>query len=278
MANALGRLTPIQVHDIPVDKSFKQILNALFGRFPQGEGLSPPHLILAAGHATHFPLLAAMRAWGGKSIVLMRPSLPLGWFDVCLIPEHDTPPVRGNVIATQGVLNTLTDRKTHDPARGLFLIGGPSPHFIWHGNTVFEQIRRILDTHPGMHWTLSTSRRTPADFLAPLRMDSRVECFAADVTPPGWLEAQLARSSKVWSTPDSVSMVYEALTAGCQVGLLDLPAVADSRVAAGVAKLVADGLVATFQQKRASDAGARLNEADRCAKLTLERVFPSCMH
>lgn len=274
LANALGRLAPIQLHDIEVDKGAGQIVNALLGRFPQGEGLPAPHLILAAGHATHFPLLAAKRARGGKSIVLMRPSLPLGWFDLCLIPEHDTPPAQENVVATRGVLNTLTDGKAHDPARGLFLVGGPSPHFHWDGATVVVQIRRVLDTHPGMHWTLTTSRRTPTDFLAPLLLDSRVECFAADATPPGWLEAQLARSGTVWSTPDSVSMVYEALTAGCEVSLLDLPAIAGSRVAAGVAKLARDGLVETFQQKRGSVTGVRLNEAERCAKLILERVFP----
>ena len=274
LADAIGRLTSIQRHDIRVAKGAGDILNALLGRFPQGESLPTPHLILAAGHATHLPLLAARRARGGKSVVLMKPSLPLGWFDLCLIPEHDAPPVRENVIATRGVLNTLTDGKAHDPARGLFLIGGPSPHFVWDGNTVLEQIRRVLDAHPDMHWTLTTSRRTPTDFLAPLRRDARVECFAANATPPGWLEAQLARSGEAWCTPDSVSMVYEALTAGCQVGVLDLPAVAGSRVAAGVARLVGDGLVFTSQQKQSSNAGIHLNESDRCARLILESRFP----
>ena len=276
LADALARLTPTQCHDIRVGKGTGQILNALLGRFPQGQGLPAPHLILAAGHATHIPLLAARRAWGGKSVVLMRPSLPLAWFDLCLIPAHDTPPARANVVVTRGVLNTLTDRKAHDPACGLFLIGGPSPHFVWDGASVLAQIRSVLDAHPDMRWTLTNSRRTPGDFLVALLPEHRVKCFAADATPPGWLEEELARSGKVWCTPDSVSMVYEALTAGCRVGLLDLPAVVGSRVAAGVAKLVGDGYVEPFREKPpgCAAAAAGLNESERCAKWILESMFP----
>jgi mitochondrial fission protein ELM1 len=45
--------------------------------------------------------------------------------------------------------------------------------------------------------------------------------FAA--TSPDWLPTQLARADQAWVTADSVSMVYEALTAGAAVGVLDVP-------------------------------------------------------
>ncbi len=39
-------------------------------------------------------------------------------------------------------------------------------------------------------------------------------------TGPGWIEERYAECLKVWVTADSMSMVYEALSAGCRVGLL----------------------------------------------------------
>src|SRR5690606_16948988 len=46
----------------------RQTLSDLFRRrFPAGETLPDPQLIVAAGHATHLPSLAARRARGGRS-------------------------------------------------------------------------------------------------------------------------------------------------------------------------------------------------------------------
>lgn len=277
LAQALARITISETHEIRVEPGPGQLLNALLGRFPAGKALPAPHLILAAGHATHLPLLAARGAHGGKAIVLMKPSLPLGWFDLCLIPEHDFPPCKDNVITTLGVLNTLTDSKRHDPACGLMLIGGPSPHFLWNSAAIHQQIRELVGENPDLRWTLTTSRRTPEHFLDPLRQDPRIECLPADTTPPGWLEEQLARSGEAWCTPDSVSMVYEALTAGCRVGLLRLPAMAGSRVAAGVAKLEMDGYISAVRRKPESIDGIAppppINESERCAGHILEKWF-----
>jgi mitochondrial fission protein ELM1 len=79
-----------------VDVCRQPLLNWLMGRFPAGRSLPPPDLIIGAGHHTHFAMLAARRAFGGRCVVLMRPSLPLAWFDLCLIPRHDHPPVQAN--------------------------------------------------------------------------------------------------------------------------------------------------------------------------------------
>ena len=74
--------------------------------------LPTPDLLLGAGHHTHLSLLAARRIRGGKVVVLMRPSLPPGLFDLCLIPEHDAPPARPNVLATRGALNRIQPAAT----------------------------------------------------------------------------------------------------------------------------------------------------------------------
>jgi hypothetical protein len=116
----------------------------LLGAFNAGQNLPAPDLIIGAGHRTHFTVLAARRAHGGRAVVLMQPSLPLGWFDLCLIPEHDRPRDRPNVERTYGVLNTVLPASHAAPDRGLFLIGGPSAHHAWAEARMVEQILTVL--------------------------------------------------------------------------------------------------------------------------------------
>ncbi len=270
LCSALERITPAQTINIPVSGGWKHLGYWMTGRFPAGRGLPAPDLLIGAGHATHVPILAARRAYGGKAVVLMRPSLPLRLFDLCLIPEHDAPPLRANVVSTLGALNNLTPRAGHIPDRGLILVGGPSGHFHWDSWAVARQIGELVRSRTDMTWTLTTSRRTPPEFLGNLEAAPLERC-PVETTPPGWLEDRLDRSGEVWVTPDSVSMVYEALTAGCRVGLLDLPARRGSRVARGVMELKAKGIVSSFPL--APPSPSPLDEAGRCAAIILERWF-----
>jgi mitochondrial fission protein ELM1 len=123
---------------------------------------------------------------------------------------------------------------------------------------------------------LTTSRRTPPDFLATLpNLD--IKQTPAEETPPGWLEQQLQQTGSAWVTPDSVSMLYEALTSGCSVGVFDLPAVKGSKVAEGVLRLQATGCVITQAALDSYQLDAHppqpFNEADRCASLIIEKEF-----
>ncbi len=278
-ANALSRLVPVVRHDLTVAgyPVASVLLDILSARFPLDSHLPDPDLILAAGHATHLPALAARRARGGRIVVLMRPSLPLALFDLCLIPAHDRPPPRPNVIATRGVLNAVDTGGVHDEARGLILIGGPSRHYRWDDAAIAAQVREIVTTHSTVAWTLTTSRRTPEGFIATLGLTSGLDIRPHAQTPPGWLEEALARSSEVWVSPDSGSMVYEALTAGCRVGLLELAPIAGSRIAHDIAGLVEDGMVTPIARWRQEHAlkppGCVFNEAARCARAVLERWY-----
>ena len=134
-------------------------------RLPAWRDMPTPDIVLGAGHRTHLSLLAARRVYGGKAVVLMRPSLPLSLFDLCLIPEHDAPPTRRNVLVTRGALNRIQPSTALEPSRGLLLIGGPSAHFAWDNENLHRQIAAIVAADPAMQWTLTTSRRTPAGFL-----------------------------------------------------------------------------------------------------------------
>lgn len=256
-------------------------MNWIAGRFPEGQVLPQPDLILGAGHGTHLHLLAARRARGGRAVVLMQPSLPLSLFDLCLIPEHDNPPVRGNVLPTVGVLNGLESEGAHDAGRALILIGGPSRHHQWRGGDLLGQLQALFGSEPDTVFTLTTSRRTPADFLESMERLNTVNCRIVPLseTGPEWVAEQLSRSACAWVTEDSVSMIFESLTAGCSVGLLEMTPLGGGRVSEGIGRLVSRGWVTRFSDWRREGrlAGPRggFNEADRCAEEITGRWFRS---
>ena len=279
LAEALARLRPVETHTLDPLPPAAALKGWLLGRIPSWNGLPAPDLLLGAGHRTHLSLLAARRSRGGKVVVLMRPSLPLGLFDLCLIPEHDAPPSRPNVLITRGALNRIQPSATLDPQQGLFLIGGPSEHFGWDDAALRQSIMALVAADPAIHWILTTSRRTPPSFLegGPSLADARLTVVPVTATDPDWLPAQLARAGQAWVTADSVSMVYEALTAGAAVGILDVPRKRASRISRGLDRLAADGWVTSFAEWRQHPSLHRppgaFNEAERCARWIVERWF-----
>lgn len=277
LIQALDRIVSIEAHSLAPLSSVQALRCLVTGHLPASAGLPSPALIVGAGHRTHLSLLAARRARGGRVVVLMRPSLPLCCFDLCLVPEHDDPPDRDNVLATRGALNRIRPSVSHDPRQGLFLIGGPSAHFDWDDEGIWREIETILEAEPEKNWTLTTSRRTPAGFLDS-RRHRKVDNLAVVPfveTSPDWLPEQLTRAGAVWVSADSVSMVYEALTAGAALGILDVPRRAESRVSRGLERLIEEGWVQPFQvwrrEKKLSRPERAFDEAARCATWIYER-------
>lgn len=279
LAEALARLRPTETHRLDPLPPPTALRGWLLGWRSVWPDLPAPDLLLGAGHGTHLSLLAARRNRGGRTVALMRPSLPLGLFDLCLIPEHDAPPSRPNVLATRGALNRIQPSSTLKSDRGLLLIGGPSDHFDWDSAALRQPITAIVAADPMIHWTLTTSRRTPPGFLESLSglTDARLTKVPVAATGPDWLPAQLARVGQAWVTADSVSMVYEALTAGAAVGILDVPRKRASRVSRGLDRLAAAGWVTAFadwqQRRRLPRPPGVLNEAERHARRIIERWF-----
>ena len=224
--------------------------------------LTAPPLIVGAGRRTHRPMQVAKRQTRGLAVVLMLPVWPTGQrkrgFDLYVVPEHDGVKAADNVLLTTGALNPLTDQGAHDPQRGVILIGGPSRRYLWDGPATLDRLQRLVEGNPSVtHWAATSSRRTPAMAEAALAdLHPRVHFTPAHQTPQGWVASALAGAGTAWVTEDSVSMVFEALTAGCRVGLLPLPHVpglgerwlgwGPGRVAAGVQQLAERGLVTRF--------------------------------
>jgi mitochondrial fission protein ELM1 len=266
---ALARRGPVDARWINVPAYASVLSSLMTRRFLPGVGLPPPDLLIGAGHRTHLPLLAARRAHGGRTIVLMKPSLPRAWFDLCVIPEHDGV-VGANVFTTRGALNPVVPGDK-DARAGLILIGGPSRHHGWSENSILSQVEAIVAREKEINWKLTTSRRTPSATTVRLRAltFSNLTVVPVGETGPGWLSTRLAVAAQAWVTEDSVSMVYEALTANAATGLLSVPAKRESRIARGIAALSRDGLVTSFTEwQRGQKPGASttpFNEATRVA-------------
>jgi mitochondrial fission protein ELM1 len=268
LVDALSRRVPVQRYEPAAVPARRAAAWWLSRRYPPGDSLPAPDLLVGAGHATHLPMLAARRRHGGRSVVLMKPSLPYRCFDLCLVPRHDTTTAGDNLLLTEGALNSMVRSDRHDPDKGLVIIGGPSRHVRWDDEILLHGVEELLQRRPPTRWWLTTSRRTPAALLDRLRRRvPRAQATAFGHSPPGWLQARLAEAGEVWVSRDSVSMIYEALTCGARVGLLDVPVVAGAdRVNAGIDRLVATGWVtAPAASELAAGPPQPLDEAARCA-------------
>ena len=275
LTSALGERTPMSVHDIAIDSRRHGLVHWLTGRFPSGENLPPPDLILAAGHATHFAALAARRRYGGRIVVLMKPSLPLGWFDLCVVPEHDQPPRRDNVISTRGVLTTVRPSERHAPDTGLILIGGPSRHHDWDSEAVLTQISEIIGRQPTVRFRVGDSPRTPADTREAL-LAAGYDFIPWETTEPGEIQAEMTHAGQIWVSEDSASMLYEALGSGAPVGLIAVPRRRTTRICRGVDELIEAGQLTPFdrwQRTGTLQTAPPLDEAGRCADEILRRWF-----
>ncbi|MEM8868266.1 MAG: mitochondrial fission ELM1 family protein [Verrucomicrobiota bacterium] len=278
LVEALSRRVALDLHSLPALSRAGGGLYYFLRRNKDLDGLPAPDLILGAGHRTHLSVLAAQRARRGKSVILMKPSLPTSCFDCCLIPRHDAPKVSENVIETVGVLNPVQAATNALEGKGLFLIGGPSSHFDWDTEAVCEAVASLVEKASAVMWTLTTSRRTPdacEEALKEINLPNLRVVPCAE-TGSGWVLEHLAQSKSVWVTEDSVSMVFEALTAGARVGLLPVPAKAagSSRVQASIDHLRKEEWVVDYPASlSAPGAHARppLDEAERCAALIMER-------
>jgi len=258
LADAMARLHPAEIQTLRLDmgKGFLgRLKGAVAGNIPRLD------FVLAAGHATHPAALLIARKYGARSISLMKPSLPVSWFDVCVCPEHDFlgKPVPPNVITSKGALNRVR------PAGGarsgkILLIGGPSKT---HGYDETALIAQIRDIAADGEWQVADSRRTPGTFLPALRKAlPGLTVFPHRETQPSWLAAMLSTAEAVWVTEDSVSMIYEALTGGAKVCVLEMPRLRpDARVIRGLKALRAEGYFAPRSLP------VPLAEADRCAAI-----------
>ncbi len=243
-----------------------------------------PDIVIGAGHKTQKYVLILGR--NAQTCILMKPSLPLFLFDYAIIPAHDNVTEKNNILTTDGVLNQVQPQTDRSPGTrtGLILIGGQSRHYEWSNTNIVMQVVSLVSASQ-RHWHLTNSRRTPADFLPELKqklarqgLTDRVSIFPQDTTELDWLANQYQSAAEIWVTPDSVSMVYEAITSGSATGLFDMTPIKPGRIVRGISRLIEYQRVTPFAYWKLSGKMHKNKddkpfcEAERAAHWLLDRL------
>ena len=162
------------------------------------------------------------------------------------------------------------------PQHGLILLGGASKHHRWSDQAMLENIATLVRRDPAWSWTVAGSRRTP-DSMEQTLLAARIPNLfyvAARDTGPEWLPFRLAEAPPIWVTEDSMSMVYEALSANAAVGVLPVPRRGFSRVSRDMEQLLAEGRLTSYHDwcngKVLRSPAQPFNEAARCAQWIVE--------
>lgn len=287
---SLERFTEVEVQTVTVARSslLKKVVQYLkLIMLPAGGcsvELGNPDLLIGTGSSTHLPVLSAKKRYKTLAVTCMTPDYYLRYgFDLCFVPEHDAVKPGRNIFYTVGPPVLSVPELERDDSRGLILIGGiDHQSHTWHSEKIVSYIKEILEVENTMNWVISSSPRTPEDTVIAIKEiiegSDNVTFWHYRDTPDGWLEQQYATASKVWVTADSVSMIYESLTAGCRVGFLPLQWKKEqNKFQQSLDYLLKKKKVIDFSQwkdNRGSwgDEG-EFNEALRCAKEIIHRWF-----
>jgi uncharacterized protein len=294
---ALGKQTPLEIQycklpgltvasDIKSRLAYLKSFIRLRSNAVANKQTSPKvDLLIGTGYHTHFPLLLLKKKTGARVVTCMTPDFPLkAQMDLCCIPRHDCPRIAGNVYITTGPPGMARAGDEHDPRKGLILVGGvDEKSHVWNTTTTLEQIETIIHKHPDEHWTISSSPRTPEETITQLealaKLEPKTSFFRSKDTPPGWIETQYNQNHTAWVTADSISMVYEALSAGCRVGILPVRwEKKGNKFQRSIDDLVRAKWATTYERWRTGESiptpSAPLNEAARCANEILRRWWP----
>ena len=232
-----------------------------------------PSFIIGVGSHTQSRVLALGKIYPqAKTIILMKPNYPFAWFDYVVVPEHDGITAQDHVVVTQGALNPIVNEARHQSNRILIALGGSSKRHQWNGEKVLQRIEQIVVQNAASEIILTTSRRTPKEFLMQLKAQSyshNLKIFPVEETPQGWIFEQMQLAEAVWVTEDSVSMIYEALTAGCKVGVIQIDRLKADRITHSIDLIVDQQLVAYTAQLDQLPKPTAFKEAERVATYLL---------
>lgn len=271
---ALKRLHALDIHFIDVHDNLST------------SQLAIPQLVLGAGHRTHRKLLRAARQHRAFSVVLMKPSLPKRLFNAVICPQHDNLKASSRVFNTLGAINKIESQapKTkHFNKQGLIVFGGPSKHYQWDQSALLQQLTYISQ-HSDLDWQVFDSPRSPEAFseaLAALCKNQQLRFVRFQDCDNDTLAQAFVKAGQAWLSPDSVSMVYESLSAGCATGIFKLaPSTKQSKVRRGIEYLQREAWLSELSWPTTTESTSdltlsppptQLDEATRAATWLLQR-------
>lgn len=169
-----------------------------------------------------------------KSIVIMRPSiLSTKRFNLVIMPQHDNPPRRRNVVVTEGALNLIDGEYLKGESKKLItdyglaiadfyiglLIGGDTKNFHLEKDRILEVIRQIKSVSEKLnaHILVTTSRRTQEEIEKIVKEEfkdypyCKLLIIANEKNLPFAVGGILGLSQLIVSSPESISMISEAV-------------------------------------------------------------------
>lgn len=219
----LGKKIDINIYKVESSGFLKVCSDFLYHLSDKCSDLPKPDFIIACGHRTHLEALQKRSRYGGKIIILMKPTLPLFLFDLSIIPAHDKILWSKNTLVVNGSINKLYNKNIHKKNMALILIGGPSKNYYWDNNQIINNIENIVKTHLYLNFTVVTSRRTPQILINNLEKKSiNIRLINDENAPANWLEKNIDYYEHSWVTQDSISMLFELLAAGSRVNCIGL--------------------------------------------------------
>ena len=236
LVRSLKEQSRCRIFDINIQDLENPFLALIFKKNNLNKGLIKPDIAIGAGHKTHFHLLAIKRCFNAKIVVIMKPSIPHKLFDLCVIPKHDDVKSGSNVFITNTPLVNFNLNKKKKENMALFLIGGPSKHFYWDSKKVLEQIKNISQVFKFKKLLITTSRRTPIDFINEYKKlkIKNIKLYEDTKIINDWLDKKIVKVKNIWVTNDSYSMLIEAIASGAYTDILELKVKKKSRLSSEI--------------------------------------------
>jgi KDO2-lipid IV(A) lauroyltransferase len=172
-----------------------------------------------------------------KSIVIMRPSiLSTKRFDLVIMPKHDNPPRRDNVVVTDGALNLIDEdylkevreKFLRDTGYGIrytglcigLLIGGDTKNFHLKEDTILDVVNQIKSAAEKLDAQIlvTTSRRTSSEVEQSVKKEfknyfrCKLTVIANEENPSFTVGAILGLSQILVTSCESISMISEAVS------------------------------------------------------------------
>ncbi|MFA5355802.1 MAG: ELM1/GtrOC1 family putative glycosyltransferase [Candidatus Omnitrophota bacterium] len=205
-----------------------------------------PDIVISCGSQVAPVNYVVSRENLAKSIVLMRPSIfSVNRFDLVVMSRHDNPPRRRNVVEIEGALNTINEDSLKGAAEGLkklgvkvfkepalgILIGGDAKGFRLTGDMMSKisgQVKAAAG-RLGAELLITTSRRTSPAVEGLLKREfsgygpCKLLVIANEKNIHEAVEGITALSDIVITSPESISMISEAVKSGRYVIVFDSP-------------------------------------------------------
>jgi mitochondrial fission protein ELM1 len=216
--------------------------------FPEG----PFRAVVSAGSETYYGNKILARRHNVPSVAIM---LPKGYrldFDLIVAQDHDSPPARENILTLPVNLCRVEPTGVFRPREGeryaAMVVGGPNRVFGFDRDRFRGTLDAVFSGFPDFRIVVATSRRTPAEIEREIERYPFEERFLYSRDPVNPIPDFLASCEYVLITPDSTSMISEAVTFGrARIEILPLAARGDSgKYGRMIGKLVELGCVHRF--------------------------------